>query len=389
MKQDEGAENIKPIINLSDNEDEIESGNKTKKFVPGERRLSSMMEKKNEDRDESTGDTGSMRASTPPPRPQRRTYIQTPADLKRELNAMYDAAQNAPYELSDLVARGAEAVLYRANCGEFMFCSKSIRNGLSKYLGASVSGHAEKLENVKYSTKLRHVQNEFEISKKLNQMEPMPVVRMFGLRKVKRFGMEVGYDLLMEYLDGHDLGDKVVGRVLSVEDKIKVVYQAAQALDYVHKHKVVHLDIKPSNFMLVKGAIKLIDFGVSVAIGHRASAVTGTGGYLSPEQVCKDVIDEKTDIFAFGVTFAVLFGAKPLSQPQKELISTKGRQEARYQMESMDQPMLSDIPGLSQFPAIAEILRMCTVPRRDRRIASCNQFILMLKQKAEQYNIVL
>jgi serine/threonine protein kinase len=140
---------------------------------------------------------------------------------------------------------------------------------------------------------------------------------MFGLRKVKRFGIELGYDLLMEYLDGHDLGDKVVGRVLSTEDKIKVVFQSVQALDYVHKHKLVHLDIKPSNFMLVKGSVKLIDFGVSVAIGHRANAVTGTGGYLSPEQVCKDVIDEKTDIFALGVTavyakrFASMAGTDP------------------------------------------------------------------------------
>jgi len=180
-----------------------------------------------------------------------------------------------------------------------------------------------------------------------------------------------------------------VSSVLSTEDKIKVIYQTAQALDYVHKHKLVHLDIKPSNFMLVKGSVKLIDFGVSVPIGHRANAVTGTGGYLSPEQVCKDLIDEKTDIFALGVTCAVLLGAKPLTQPQKELISSKGRQEAKYQLESMEQPMLTDIPGLAGMPALAEVLRACTIPRRDRRIASCMQLMHMLKLKAEQYGIVI
>ena len=376
MKQDEGAENIQEIINVSLDEDELDNINKTRKMKPGERHSDIV-------------DKGTANGQFKNAKPMKRTYIQTPADYQREVKAMTDAAMNKPYELGELVARGAEAVLYRANCEGYTFCSKSIRNNLNKFLGNQANEHAEKLEHVKYSTKLRHVQNEFEVSKKLMQMEPMPVVRIFGLRKVKRFGLELGYDLLMEFLEGHDLGDKVLARVLPIEDKIKVVYQSAQALEYIHKHKLVHLDIKPSNFMLVKGGVKLIDFGVSVPIGHRANAVTGTGGYLSPEQVCKDLIDEKTDIFALGVTAAVILGAKPLSQPQKELISSKGRQEAKYQLEAMEQPMLTDIPGLAEMPALAEVLRACTIPRRDRRIASCMQLMHMLKLKAEQYGIVI
>ena len=377
MMQEENAENNNGNLNVPTDEEALNNINKTRRMKPGERHQDIVAETKS---------TGEQSRAV---RPMRRTYIQTPQDYQRELKQMFEAAQEEPYELGELVARGAEAVLYRASCDGFTFCSKSIRNNLNKFLGTGTNEKAEKLEHVKYTTKLRHVQNEFEVSKKLNQMEPMPVVRMFGLRKVKRFGIELGYDLLMEYLDGHDLGDKVVGRVLSTEDKIKVVFQSVQALDYVHKHKLVHLDIKPSNFMLVKGSVKLIDFGVSVAIGHRANAVTGTGGYLSPEQVCKDVIDEKTDIFALGVTAAALLGGKPLNQPQKELISTKGRQEAKYQLESMEQPMLSDVPELAGMPALAAVIRNCTVPRRDRRIANCMQLMHMLKVNAEQYGITL
>ncbi len=63
--------------------------------------------------------------------------------------------------------------------------------------------------------------------------------------------------------------------------------------------------------------------------------------------------------------------------------------EAKYQLESMEQPMLNDIPGLAGMPALAEVLRACTIPRRDRRIASCMQLMHMLKLKAEQYGIVI
>lgn len=310
-------------------------------------------------------------------------------ETNKNVKAAQEAAANDPYELKEMMARGAEALLYRAVSGAFTYCAKSIRNNWSKVLGGNPGSGSEKLENVKYSTKMRHIQNEFAISQVLNQDGAMPIVRMFALRKVTRFGMEIGYDLLMEYLDGHDLADKILTKVLPLEDKIRVLYQAAQALEYVHKKKIIHLDIKPSNFMLINGKVKLIDFGVSVKSGYHASAITGTGGYLSPEQICKDTIDEKTDIFAFGVAFGVLFGGRPLNQPQEELLTKQSKQEARYQLESIEDPMLLDLPALNELPEIADLLRQCTIPRRDKRMSSCSAFCMLLKSKAEQYNITL
>ena len=317
----------------------------------------------------------------------RRRYLNRNDEL-RTAQAMKVAASNDPYELKEVMARGAEAVLYRSVCGSFTFCAKAIRNNWNKLLGPTGKA-VEKLDNVAYRTKTRHIQNEYAISQILNEDGHMPIVRIYALRKVTRFGIELGYDLLMEYLSGHDLGDKVLNKVLPLEDKIRVMYQAIQALSFVHKKKVIHLDIKPSNFMLVNGKIKLIDFGVSVMSGYQSKAITGTGGYLSPEQICKDTIDERTDIFALGIAFGVFMGGQPLTQPQDELLTHSAREEARMHMNQSDIPALTSVPGLNDMPLIAEAIRNCTIMRRDKRMPSCNALLAKFREAAESYGIIL
>jgi len=258
--------------------------------------------------------------------------------------------------------------------------------------GGYANGEGGKLSNVKYDTKVRHIKNEFAISRRFSDQDvnDPPVVRIFSIRPVKRFGIEVGYDLLMEYLDGHNLADKVVQTNLDLADKIRVLYQASAALDYVQSKKVVHLDIKPSNFMLVNGRVRLIDFGVSVCKGFKSQSVTGTAGFMSPEQICKGTFDERTDMFAFGIAFAAFFGGKILNQPQEKLTSKEMRNEAKYKLETDEKPaLLGDIPELVNVPEIAELLRKCTIPRLDKRLPNCALFSSELIAIAEKYGIEL
>lgn len=317
-------------------------------------------------------------------------YITVNKHSAMSLKATCEAAEKDPYELKERVARGAESVLYRAVCGSFTFCAKSIRNGWSwMFGGRPSSGEGEKLENVKYDTKIRHIKNEYAVGKHLAEEGDIPIVRIYAMRPVKRLGIEVGYDLLMEYLNGHDLSDKVLHSILPFEDKVRVFYQAVSALDYVHRKKVVHLDIKPSNFMLVDGKVKLIDFGVSVMKGYKAQALTGTTGYMSPEQICKGVVDERTDIFALGVSFNVFFGGRPLMQPQEEMLTKTARQDAKYNMESNVMPMVHDIPDLIQCPELGDIIRQCTIPCLEKRTPNCALLLRQIKQFCINQNIFL
>ncbi|MBQ6473003.1 MAG: protein kinase [Victivallales bacterium] len=295
-------------------------------------------------------------------------------------------AEESPYKLGGMMAKGAESVLYLGDFEGNELCVKAIRNKLNHWIGDSVTKkQEERLENVPYHTKKRHILNEFNTARALYSDGELPIVHIYALRKVSTLGMEVGYDLIMEALHGHDLSDRMVARNLSFEDKLKVMVQTVNALAYVHQHKFIHLDIKPSNYILVNGQVKLIDFGVTVMNGYRPTAVTGTGGFLSPEQICKEILDESSDIFALGVTLAVFFGGKSLNQPQESLLKSKTWQEAKYRLEHEDQPQVIEIPELAPYPELAQILRNCTIPRRDLRIKSCTALLSHLRRWAADH----
>ena len=318
---------------------------------------------------------------------ERRYIVGSVRPARRQVNhlAIKKAAEREEYKIQDEVAKGAESVLYAATVGGHKVCVKAIRNWLNKIVGASTTrSQVEKLTNVAYHTKLRHIQNEYKVSQKLFSEKEMPVVHIYALRKVTFLGMELGYDLIMELFNGLDLGEKELQKKLTRDEKIRVVYQSVRALDYLHQHGYIHLDIKPSNFVLHNGKVKLLDFGVSVQSGYVPKAVTGTGGYLSPEQICKEKLDEKTDLFALGITFAVLFGGKPLDQPQNDLLSKKFRLDAKYQLDHDEMSVITDLPELSDIQEFAQIIKDCSIPRREKRPANCQALMAKIKAWATE-----
>ncbi len=296
------------------------------------------------------------------------------------------------YTLLEPIAKGAESILYKARAGAYTFCVKAIRNRWDSVLGNSKTrNNQEKLLDVSYSTKIRHLRNEYEVARALfNTQEEMPVVKVLYLRKITRFGLELGYDLLMEFIQGHDLSDRNILKKLSVDDKIRLMYHATQAVSYLHKRKLIHLDLKPSNFMLTRtGKVRLIDFGISVFCGFKGRSITGTTGYLSPEQVAKETLNEATDIFALGVTFCIFFGGKPLLQNQEELLQRSVRRDARFHLESGDVAAITDIPELYDKPQFAAIIRNCSILKRENRIPNCQTLLMQLQQAAKSHGLTL
>jgi serine/threonine protein kinase len=89
------------------------------------------------------------------------------------------------------------------------------------------------------------------------------------------------------------------------------------ALEFSHRHGVIHRDVKPSNVMLTpNGQVKVADFGISMASGvttmTQTSAVIGTVFYLSPEQARGAAVDARSDVYATGcVLFELLCGHPP------------------------------------------------------------------------------
>ncbi len=131
--------------------------------------------------------------------------------------------------------------------------------------------------------------------------------------------------LVMEYVDGMTLAEllaRVEGGVLTHDEAACLVQSVSSALGYAHENGVLHLDIKPTNIMIDRtGTVKLCDFGMAKlasAAGY-GGARGGTVGYMPPEQIEGDVVDERTDVFSLAVVvWQALLGASPFAAPTAE-----------------------------------------------------------------------
>ena len=140
-------------------------------------------------------------------------------------------------------------------------------------------------------------------------------------------GSEDGTDfLVMEYLEGETLADRLTKGALPLDQALKYAIEIADALDKAHRQGVTHRDLKPANIMLTKAGAKLLDFGLaklkptgpqSDASTKLADALTeqgtilGTFQYMAPEQLEGQDADARTDIWAFGcVVYEMVTGKK-------------------------------------------------------------------------------
>jgi serine/threonine protein kinase len=142
------------------------------------------------------------------------------------------------------------------------------------------------------------------------------------------------YYIVMEYLE-ESLNDRIkrVG-VLEPDEALKIVKMIAAALDYAHKKRFIHRDIKPDNIMFrPDGTAVLVDFGIARAIDStthltRTGMSIGTPHYMSPEQCKGEIIDGRSDIYSLGVQlFELLTGTVPYKAENTAGIILKHIQE--------------------------------------------------------------
>lgn len=298
------------------------------------------------------------------------------------------------YTIGSQLARGAESILYQGYADGYNFLVKSIRNWKDHWLGdVRTRKDVGRLSSgVAYPTKVRHLTNEWNVGQNFQEDAGQPIpVQFYSLRRVSRLGLELGWDLLMERINGVDLSDRRLLSVLTLTDKVKLCIRMAQAISVLHLRRFIHLDIKPSNFMLDRqGRIRLIDFGISVPSGFQSRTVAGTAGYFSPEQISCRPLGDDTDIFALGITFNVLFGGRILIQSPEEAKSRQFRHDAASDLEKNTLPAVADIPELpASCRPLAEVIRECTIYRRMNRIGNCTQLISRLRQAAVQCGLAL
>jgi Tol biopolymer transport system component len=133
--------------------------------------------------------------------------------------------------------------------------------------------------------------------------------------------------LILELVEGETLSDRVARGPISIDDALLIARQIAEALEAAHEKGIIHRDLKPANIKITSaGVVKVLDFGLAkiyagegagpdllqaptITAGTREGMILGTAAYMSPEQARGQVVDKRTDIWAFGcVLYEMLNG---------------------------------------------------------------------------------
>lgn len=105
---------------------------------------------------------------------------------------------------------------------------------------------------------------------------------------------------------------------IGVKEKLYLVLQVLQALDYLHRRGTIHHDLKPANILVSDGMVKLLDFGLAAQHGQ-ITGITGTMPYVAPELFTQSAqANETTDLYALGVlAYEMLAGHHPFNTEQQ------------------------------------------------------------------------
>ena len=208
-------------------------------------------------------------------------------------------------------------------------------------------------------------------------------------------GREDGTEyLVMEFLEGESLADRLVRGPLPTEQVLRYGIQIADALDKAHRQGVVHRDLKPGNVMLTKSGVKLVDFGLAKYAAAapvtsslsmlptqagmnltQEGTILGTFQYMAPEQLEGKEADARSDLFAFG---AVLY---EMATGQKAF-SGKSRASLIAAILDSEPPPISTIQPMTP-PALDRVVKTCLAKDPDDRWQTAHDVMLQLKWIAE------
>jgi eukaryotic-like serine/threonine-protein kinase len=185
--------------------------------------------------------------------------------------------------------------------------------------------------------------------------------------------------LTMRYVEGRSLLNVLDhGGPLPAERALHIVRQIAEALQDAHDARVVHRDLKPANILLeADDTAYITDFGVARSLDRdgltRAGAVVGTPAYLSPEQVCAEPVDGRSDIYALGILFYEMLSRQ---------LPFKGDSQAEILAQRIS-GRVRDIgeTGVQVPPHVWGVIRRCLERSPARRYQTARQLVADLDRK--------
>jgi serine/threonine protein kinase len=188
-------------------------------------------------------------------------------------------------------------------------------------------------ERVALKVLLREVRdNKAEVDALVNEAKVGKSLDHKNVIKIYDFQNEHGLPFIsMELFNVRNLKIELRERPVEIAAKLsQIIQQCAEGLQHLHDRGWVHCDVKPDNFLVnEEGVVKLIDFSIAVPAkkgglaglfgGGRSRTIRGTRSYMAPEQIRRQPLDGRADIYGLGcVIFEMLSGRTPFTAPNPD-----------------------------------------------------------------------
>jgi serine/threonine protein kinase len=229
-------------------------------------------------------------------------------------SALSPGSRMGVYEIRELIGAGGMGEVYRAHD------TRLRRDVAVKVLSRGFTSDADRI---------MRFEREARVLASLNHPH---VGAIYGLEEVVDRAGSPLRALILEFVAGETLADRIARGPLSLSAAINVARQVADALDAAHEKGIVHRDLKPANIKITPdGTAKVLDFGIAAASTPAPASefsksqmvtseetlpgvILGTVPYMSPEQAKGQEVDKRTDVWAFGcVLFEMLTGQSPFT----------------------------------------------------------------------------
>ena len=279
--------------------------------------------------------------------------------------ALSPGSRFGPYEVAGEIGAGGMGVVYRATD------TTLDRDVAIKVLPESMASDAERIARFDREAKT------------LASLNHPNIAQIYGLER-----SDGTTALVMELVEGPTLADRIERGALPADEALGIAMQIAEALEAAHGQAIVHRDLKPANIKLrPDGTVKVLDFGIAKALepenltsgpqspmmttpATMAGVILGTAAYMSPEQAKGKVVDQRTDIWAFGVllyemlTGQLAFGAEDVPTTLARVIA--------------NETDLDSLPAATS-PALRQTLMLCLQKDVRKRVADIRDVRLALE----------